>query len=572
MPTFTDKSESTKSQKAANELPSQTDAAFPLFQFADGRAVSASQESMQAVMNSSPSVAQLKVTQEAMQRKPTVASPISSSANHTGLPAQLKSGVEQLSGLAMDDVRVHYNSARPAQFQANAYAQGTDIHLASGQEKHLPHEAWHVVQQKQGRVRPTMQLNGAGVNDDVGLEREADVMGGKAAAVTSGIKESTVQRKLKNSNTEAIQFDGRLSRFVNTISHPHAAYREHRDRKALDASVPFENFGSPPAGRVNTPPGPYPPRPQTVSQRPPAQSAVPAALPYVPGTIDQFLYQMAAYQNYPGQPIQDRGWLDKAKSIGKGALSVGSNLAEAVGIRHENLANIKEIGASVKDAATNILRYVKDYHKDPEFLRGLIREISRPQNLDAIEKGAAAAREILGMTSAIPFLGIAVKALMVCYDCKKIKDTNDHLRAHNNYDGMGSLDAYFQQVAQHELHSHVVSLIKHASKLTLKIASATGIGAIIAKPAEAVIVIGQIAKGVAKTGYQQVQKVRHKEDHQFITHQIMAMASEANATKDPETKEHLRDYLGHLGLDHPRFYSKPANEQKKSILGKIQSL
>jgi len=50
---------------------------------------------------------------------------------------------------------VHYNSDKPAQLQAHAYAQGTDIHLASGQEKHLPHEAWHVVQQKQGRVKPT---------------------------------------------------------------------------------------------------------------------------------------------------------------------------------------------------------------------------------------------------------------------------------------------------------------------------------------------------------------------------------------------------------------------------------
>ncbi|HAP61901.1 MAG TPA: hypothetical protein DCR93_21180, partial [Cytophagales bacterium] len=34
---------------------------------------------------------------------------------------------------------------------------GTDIHLAPGQQKHLPHEAWHVVQQKQGRVKPTLQ-------------------------------------------------------------------------------------------------------------------------------------------------------------------------------------------------------------------------------------------------------------------------------------------------------------------------------------------------------------------------------------------------------------------------------
>ena len=102
-------------------------------------------------------------------------------ANNTGLPDQLKSGIESMSGLSMDHVRVHFNSSQPAQLNALAYAQGSDIHLAPGQERHLPHEAWHVVQQAQGRVRPTLQLkDGVPVNDDVGLEREADVMGSKA--------------------------------------------------------------------------------------------------------------------------------------------------------------------------------------------------------------------------------------------------------------------------------------------------------------------------------------------------------------------------------------------------------
>lgn len=97
------------------------------------------------------------------------------------LPFQLKSGIEQLSGISMGDVKVHHNSDKPAQLQAHAYAQGSDIHLAKGQEKHLPHEAWHVVQQKQGRVKPTTQFKtGVPINDDLGLEKEADVMGAKA--------------------------------------------------------------------------------------------------------------------------------------------------------------------------------------------------------------------------------------------------------------------------------------------------------------------------------------------------------------------------------------------------------
>lgn len=98
-------------------------------------------------------------------------------ANNTGLPDTLKSGIEKLSGMAMDHVRVHRNSDKPAQVGAHAYAQGSQIHLAPGQERHLPHEAWHVVQQAQGRVKPTMQLKGVAVNDDAGLEAEADVMG-----------------------------------------------------------------------------------------------------------------------------------------------------------------------------------------------------------------------------------------------------------------------------------------------------------------------------------------------------------------------------------------------------------
>ena len=129
----------------------------------DNRPKSIFQRKMSAYMNS--------LRNATVQQKP----------NNTGLPDHLKAGLENLSGYSMDDVKVHYNSDKPAQLNAHAYAQGTDIHLASGQEKHLPHEAWHVVQQKQGRVKPTFQMKqGFLVNDDVGLEKEADRMGASA--------------------------------------------------------------------------------------------------------------------------------------------------------------------------------------------------------------------------------------------------------------------------------------------------------------------------------------------------------------------------------------------------------
>ena len=100
--------------------------------------------------------------------------------NPNGLPSQLQTGIEQLSGMDMSDVSVTRNSSKPAQMQAHAFAQGNQIHLGPGQEKHLPHEAWHVAQQKQGRVSANTSVNNTPVNDETSLENEADKMGEKA--------------------------------------------------------------------------------------------------------------------------------------------------------------------------------------------------------------------------------------------------------------------------------------------------------------------------------------------------------------------------------------------------------
>ncbi|AVI49643.1 hypothetical protein C5O00_00070 [Pukyongia salina] len=150
-------------------------------------------------------VVQQKTQQMADQFTNGLIDPIQKKKNKTGLPDKLKSGIENLSGHSMDDVKVHYNSSKPTQLNAHAYAQGTNIHVASGQEKHLPHEAWHVAQQKQGRVKPTKQLkSGVAINDDKGLEKEADVMGARAKTYypnTNSTKDqqkdvkSTIQKK-----------------------------------------------------------------------------------------------------------------------------------------------------------------------------------------------------------------------------------------------------------------------------------------------------------------------------------------------------------------------------------------
>jgi hypothetical protein len=159
------KTKENESQAVANGVQKSV-SSKPVFQVADNRPEATTQRKLQALAN------KYTASQHPVQKK----------ENNTGLPDNLKTGVENLSGYSLDDVKVHYNSDKPSQLQAHAYAQGTDIHIAPGQEKHMPHEAWHVVQQKQGRVKPTLQMkNNININDDAGLEKEADIMGEKAA-------------------------------------------------------------------------------------------------------------------------------------------------------------------------------------------------------------------------------------------------------------------------------------------------------------------------------------------------------------------------------------------------------
>jgi len=159
-------------------------------------------DTVQKVANANAeSVKDSSIQNDSLQRKADMANGTAQRAadprpNNTGLPDVLKTGIESLSGFSMDDVRVHYNSSKPASVQALAYTQGTDIHVAPGQEQHLPHEAWHVAQQMAGRVAPTTNINGMPVNDNAGLEHEADVMGERA-----------LQRKVG-----AVQFASRQSR------------------------------------------------------------------------------------------------------------------------------------------------------------------------------------------------------------------------------------------------------------------------------------------------------------------------------------------------------------------------
>ena len=207
MKSYTRKRKEEKSRPKASQNSQAQAHSQAVAQLTDNRTKVVVQQKLQESMENSPRIKQLKAIQElavqrgkkkeeetgqgkftSIQKKPD--------GNPTGLPGQLKSGAESLSGMDMSDVKVHYNSDKPSQLQAHAYARGTDIHLAPGQEKHLPHETWHVVQQKQGRVKPTLELQGARINDDSGLEKEADKMGRAALQAISGSSSVTQAKRI----------------------------------------------------------------------------------------------------------------------------------------------------------------------------------------------------------------------------------------------------------------------------------------------------------------------------------------------------------------------------------------
>ncbi len=106
-------------------------------------------------------------------------------ANKTGIPTPLKEKYEAMSGLSFDDVKVHYNSSSPSRMYAHAYTCGNNVYLAPGQEKHLGHELGHVVQQKQGLVRPDTYINGMPMNTDLRLESQADSFSLSASRLSS---------------------------------------------------------------------------------------------------------------------------------------------------------------------------------------------------------------------------------------------------------------------------------------------------------------------------------------------------------------------------------------------------
>ncbi|MBO1351123.1 MAG: DUF4157 domain-containing protein [Hormoscilla sp. GUM202] len=149
--------------------------------------------------------------------------------NKTGLPDRLKEGIESLSGFDLSAVGVNYNSPKPAKINALAYTQGQRIEIGPGKEGHLPHEAWHVVQQMQGRVRPTVEVKGYGVNDDGLLEHEADVMGDRAMQMGSNRRGQQMPESGSRSKNGTVSAPSPVQLKL-TIGQPNDKYEQEADR------------------------------------------------------------------------------------------------------------------------------------------------------------------------------------------------------------------------------------------------------------------------------------------------------------------------------------------------------
>lgn len=129
----------------------------------------------------------------------------------TGMPEPVRDKMENSFGTDFSNVNIYANDQNAVHMGALAYTQGNDVHFAPGQyspssqkgQELLGHELTHILQQRQGQVKPTKQGKGMAVNDSPALEKEADEMGKRAAdgkvskysAVGNGNNDSTVQMR-----------------------------------------------------------------------------------------------------------------------------------------------------------------------------------------------------------------------------------------------------------------------------------------------------------------------------------------------------------------------------------------
>ena len=145
--------------------------------------------------------------------------------------------IEKISGVSLSDVNVHQNSTKPAQLKAEAYTQGNNIYLGPGYDKHFMHEAWHVVQQKQGKVKETTQYKGVSINNEQNLEKEADIMANKSLSENSSNMENNSVGNAKPINNSTAPIQGwwpKGHRLVTNVAFDKGNFQDKFDDEAKD--------------------------------------------------------------------------------------------------------------------------------------------------------------------------------------------------------------------------------------------------------------------------------------------------------------------------------------------------
>ncbi|MGB1206180.1 MAG: eCIS core domain-containing protein [Chitinophagales bacterium] len=160
----------------------------------------------EAQMKANPLQKQEAEEEEAQMKANPLQKQENKSSTSNGLPTEVQMKMENSLGADFSNVNIHKDSKSATDVGALAYAQGNDVHFAPGQFKPntqagqelIGHELTHVVQQREGRVKPTTQAKGLPVNDDKSLEKEADDMGKMAAQ--GKFESALISNKTNNQN------------------------------------------------------------------------------------------------------------------------------------------------------------------------------------------------------------------------------------------------------------------------------------------------------------------------------------------------------------------------------------
>ncbi len=115
MNTYVDKTQKNKSQAVSDANSQEQSGRESTFQFVDNRPETIAQRQLQAMANDSLQVKQATQLQAIVNKHSSKQQFIPKKENNTGLSGNLKTGMENLPGMSLDDVKVHHNSDKPVQ-------------------------------------------------------------------------------------------------------------------------------------------------------------------------------------------------------------------------------------------------------------------------------------------------------------------------------------------------------------------------------------------------------------------------------------------------------------------------